>query len=71
MEPFRKNMRSVFAKKGDDCEAFTKDELLNMWFYKGREELTKKVVDLLITEYDHDRNARISCNGNLDFFDRE
>ena len=64
MEPFSKNIRKVFAKKGDNCEAFTKDELLNMWYHEGGEELTQKVVNLLITEYDRDNNARISCSGN-------
>ena len=64
MDPFRKSIRKVFAKKGDDCEAFSRDELMNMLLRDDSEELTTKVVELIIQEYDEDNNARISCKGN-------
>ena len=55
-------IRHTFSKKGDDCEAFSKDELVYMFYDQGDPWIIDE-LDKFTDHFDIDKNGKISCKG--------
>ena len=56
-------IRHVFAKKLDDCEEISIDELMYMLSEPKEEPVNRITLEHLVDKHDKDRNGKMSCKG--------